>query len=105
MAKTKFSLNAAPTFTLTVAVPVQGGADAEIQITFRHKQRKEFASFVEKLEGRKQSEVLEEIIAAWDLEDELNKANLLRLTDNYMGASETIIGAYVDEMTRARRGN
>ena len=106
MAKTKFSLTAAATFKATVAIPIPGEEKgADIQVTFRHKSRAEFKAFVEGLEGRKQPEVLAEIISGWDLEDELNQENLEKLTDNYLGASEAIITTYIDELTKARRGN
>jgi len=105
MAKTKFSLNAAPTFKATVAIPVPGGEEAPIVVTFRHKTREEFKGFIDSLEGKKQPEALAEIMVGWDLDDEFNTDNLQKLTDNYLGASEAIITRYIEELTRARRGN
>lgn len=108
----KISLNPAPTFKATVAIPLAGGGTHEAVFTFKHRTRKELAEYfadnaarIEAGNAKTDAEHVFEHAIAWDLDDEFCMANIERLCNTYHAAGEAIVVAYVRELTQARRGN
>lgn len=105
MSKVKFKLDPNPTFSAKVALPVHGGATVEVGFTFRHKTGDQLDEFLKTVADRSVVESMLEVVAGWELDDELNAENMERLVQNYQGASRAISAAYIEELTQARRGN
>ena len=105
MAKTKFSLAAAPTFKARVLVPVPGKSAEPVEFTFKGRTREQFKDFVESLKDREDADVILDIASGWELEDAFDKDNIELLTENYLGAARAIIEKYLSELTQARLGN
>ena len=101
----KLQLDAAPTFTAKVGIPVPGGDAAPVLFTFRHRTQTDFAKWLKELDGKDKAKAVVEMTSAWDLEDAFDESSIKRLLSNYMGAFDAILSKYVDELTGARRGN
>jgi hypothetical protein len=104
MAK-KFSLVPSPTFKALVSIQIPGGRAAEIEFTFKHRNRDEFKEFTDTLEGRKDVDILLDIASGWDLDDAFEAKNVQQLVDNYLGSARAVLNAYVAELTAARAKN
>jgi hypothetical protein len=105
MAKPKLSLTANPTFKCKVAIPVPGDKAVDVEFTFKGRTREAFKAFVDGLTSREDTDVLMDIASGWDLEEAFEKANVEKLTENYLGAARAIIEKYLSELTAARLGN
>ena len=101
----KLSLDAKPTFSAKVAVPVAGGASVEVEFTFKHRTRDALDAFLTSADKRTDVETLMGIVDAWELDDALNAENMLRLTQSYLGAARAIVEKYIDELTQAKVKN
>lgn len=126
--KVSFSLNPNPTFKATVHIPIPGDGDQTqpLEFTFKHKNRTEFAKFMQALDDVKfvdkevtsidtDAKVQEgldidvgfvmEIAEGWALSDEFTKENVTLLLQNYFGASNVIVSTYVDSLLAAKTKN
>lgn len=101
----KFSLNVAPTFKATVSIPVAGGGSADVEFTFKHRERKAFKEFMESLSGAEDIDVLMDIASGWDLEDAFDKDSLGKMIERYMGSANAILDTYLKELMGARTKN
>jgi len=102
----KFKLAVAPTFKAKVAIPVPGGESPEVEFEFKHRtvaQLDEWSKSLKK--GRKNEEVVSEILVGWELDDEFSEENIALLCQNYAGAATALMIAYQQELIGARRGN
>lgn len=101
----KLSLQASPTFTVPVGVPVPGGEPALIDITFKHRTK---AALTEFAKGAGQAEdvaLFMGMVTGWNLDVELNEANARELLENYIGAGVCVYNAYVSELIKTKQGN
>ncbi|AZS78593.1 hypothetical protein ELS24_09145 [Achromobacter spanius] len=105
MAKLKFTLNPAPTFKRKVGLPVPGNGFVDVEFTFKHRTKEEFKDFLEKLEGREDVEILLDVVCGWELDDAFDAGNIERMVEGYVGSARAVVGAYIDELSKARLGN
>lgn len=105
MTQVKFKLDPNPTFVAKVALPLHGGGSVEVGFTFRHKTADALEAFLRTVGERTVVDSLLEVVAGWELEDELSAENIQRLVQNYQGAGRAISAAYVAELSQARLGN
>lgn len=101
----KLSLNPNPTFQASVDMPLHGGGVSAVLFTFKHKSRTEFLAWRENLAGKRDADVIADLVTAWDLDDEYTPENVDRLLEGYGGASQAIVAAYVSEILQAKRKN
>ena len=95
-----------PTFVASVVVPVPGGGDALINVTYRHKGRAALKEWTASFGSRNDPDCLEEVIAAWDgVEVDYSRETLGMLLDAYPGAAMALFTAYVGELGRAKAKN
>lgn len=111
----KLSLALNPTFKATVMVPVPGAEPSPVVFTFRHKTRREMAAFLSARKGddkevdrgnlpelvdaavKRDVEMVMDVAAAWDLDDEFNAESVTRMIDLYEDAAGAIIRTYAEE--------
>ena len=102
---TKFKLDPNPTFTVPVEIPVHGGTAHPVKFTFKHRTREEMKSLFDDAVKKNDVETVLELVAGWELDDELNEENVRRLVENYQGAGHAIVRAYLAEIQQVRLGN
>jgi len=102
---TKFTLHPSPTFPAVVEIPLHGGGTQPVKMEFRHRSKDEVKALYEPAEGRDDAKFILEMLASWELEDELNEASVQLLLQNYQGAGLAIHRKYLEELTQARLGN
>lgn len=101
----KIKLLAEPTFKANVAIPVPGAEPAEVGFTFKHRTADELLKWVDACKDKKDAESIAGMVVGWDFDDELNKKNIERLCQNYMGAAKAIFSTYFDELGGQRTKN
>ncbi|RJG10914.1 hypothetical protein D3879_14630 [Pseudomonas cavernicola] len=101
----KFKLDVAPTFKATVNIPVHGGDTVPVEFEFKHRTKDQVNEWLGSLTGRADVEVLQDVLAGWELDDVFNEESIGKLVQNYAGAGGAIVAAYVDELLQARRKN
>lgn len=101
----KFKLAVAPTFKAKVGIPVHGGETVELSFEFKHRTRDQLSELMKGIEKRKDVELMEDILAGWELDDPFGKESIELLCQNFVGAPREILGTYITEITQARRGN
>lgn len=106
MAKIKLSLTVAPTFKAIAMIPVPGGKPAPVEFTFKHRTRDEYRELMDQFgDGMPDPDAILAIASGWDLEEPFERENVEKLVQLYMGSARAIIETYVEELTKARRGN
>ena len=105
MAKVAFVLNPKPTFDAKVALPVHGSNTVDVGFTFKHKSRAEVADLLGDNAPTNDVDLLLEICAGWELDDEFNKDNAELLAQNYIGAIPAIWSRYLELIAQKREGN
>jgi len=105
MAKVKITLVPDPTFSAKVEIPVPGGDAGDVVFKFKARSRDEFDAFVAGLEGRKDIEVIMDIVNGWDMPDAFTEENVAALCKKYLSAPKAIIDKYFAELTGVRLGN
>ena len=104
MAKLKLIAN--PTFTAKVAIPVAGGEAVDVEMTFKHRTRKELDEFIDSLASKTDdAEIFLEIVVGWELEDAFNRESVELLLQNYHGAAVATYTTYRDELRKAKLKN
>jgi hypothetical protein len=101
----KLKLNPEPTFKAKVAIPTHGGADADVEFTFKHRRADDLAEWLKNLEGRDKAELMSEMALAWDLTDPFTTESLKAMLANYTGAFDRVLAKYCDEMLQAKQKN
>lgn len=101
----KLKLNPEPTFKGKVQIPVHGGADAEIEFTFRHRNADDLSAWMQALEGRNKVELVMEMALGWDLSDPFNVESVKTLLANYAGSFDRSLEKYLAEMLQAKEKN
>jgi hypothetical protein len=101
----KLKLNPEPTFKGKVQIPVHGGADAEVEFTFRHRSTDDLADWMKALEGRNKADLILEMALGWDLTDPFNADSVKTLLSNYAGSFDRVLEKYLAEMLQAKEKN
>ena len=101
----RLNLEAAPTFSASVPIPVAGGDPVPVLMTFKHRTKDELDSFIKARAKKTDDDAFLEMVVGWDLEDEFTPANAKRLLQNYIGAALVTFMTYIDELTKARTKN
>lgn len=99
----KLTLNAAPTFSAPVGIPVAGSEPAQVIFTFRHRTRDALRDWL--AQERDDVTAILEMASGWDLAEPLDKENAELLVQNYLGAAKAVFDKYITELTQARLGN
>jgi hypothetical protein len=123
----KIKLGSRPkSFSKVVKFPMLDGSTGAINVTFKYRTRTEFGEFIDALlagaekspEGAEFSmeelmhkaagsnaDYLLQVIEAWDLDEDLNRANLQQLSDEVPAAVVAIMDIYRSACTEGRLGN
>lgn len=101
-----FKLQPNPTFWAPIDVPVPGGEPQRFEVLFRHKTREQLAEFGDRLANRPAIESVLEVVADWrGIDAEFSADTVRNLDQNYLHAVDSILHAYWDEFSRAKRKN
>jgi hypothetical protein len=102
----KFQLEAAPTFTATVQIPIHGQGTAPVVMKFKHRDREQMKALIDAhKEDVTNVRAVMDVAAGWDLDDEFSEENVAKLDRNYQGAAIAITTKYMTEIYQARMGN
>jgi hypothetical protein len=101
----KIKLTPEPTFKAKVGIPRPGATPAQVEFTFKHRDRDALLEFIEGGHDQKDVEAVMAVAIAWELDDEFNADNVERLVKNYPGAGFAIIETYLSESRGARSKN
>ena len=101
----KLKQNPEPTFKAKVGIPVPGSRTVEVQFTFKHRTRDETLEWIDQSKDDPAAKSIMECAVGWELEDEFNAENVERLCNNYSGAGNAVVFAYLDELRGARAKN
>jgi len=101
-----FKLQPDATFTATVDIPVAGQGTKPLTLDFKYHDRDALTQFFESLPGRKDDDILTNIVVDWkDVDADFSPESLARLLTSYPGAAGAIVRKFVDEATGARVKN
>jgi hypothetical protein len=104
----KLKLQPDPTFRAKVHIGVPGSDDAEVEFTFKYRNRDEFLSFLDPLQkdgAAFDTDLVMAMCNGWDLLDAFTAENVGLLCLNYVSAPRAIFEAYGKELTKARAKN
>ena len=125
----KIKLGSTPqSFKRTVTVDMLDGTKGSIECTFKYRTRTDFGKFLDSVfadagvkatdEDAKvviaevmartrdtNADYLIQVLEGWNLEDELNKASLQQLCDEFPGVANTIMETYRTAVTEGRAKN
>lgn len=104
---TKFTLDPNPTFSVDVDIPIPGEKSTKVKFTFRHRTRDALEKFISHITENSpdETDIVMDIAAGWELQDEFTRENITRLLQNYHGAAAAISTTYINELSAARLGN
>lgn len=108
-----FRINPAPTFRAKVPLTVPGeDKRGLVEFVFRHKTRQQFAAWWEAIEGRKDADILADVVAGWeDVIDEQGEPvpyspeALALLIDRFPASAAEILLAYRRGLWESREKN
>lgn len=101
----KIKLDAEPTFSCDVGIPVPGSGTQPVKFTFKHRTRPEVNAWGQEVKDADDLTAVKGCVVGWELDDEFSDANIAKLCDNYAGAGFAIITAYFEELRGARAKN
>src|SRR5690348_562611 len=101
-----FSIKANPTFDASLTIVGQG-REQQLNVTFKHKPRKEYLDLLEKVGKGDVSvaDALLSLIAKWDADAELSAESIESLQESQPGADWAILSGYGEALAVARKGN
>ena len=120
--------NTPKTFKRTVTVDMLDGTKGSIEVSYRYMTRTAFGAFLDGIfkdagvapEDAEAKVIIAEVMArtrdtnaeylikildGWNLDDELSKANLQQLCDEFPGVANSIMETFRVAVTEGRRGN
>lgn len=102
-----FKLEPNPTFWSPVRITVLGqDAPGEFEIEWRHKTLNEAAAWMKSAAGRRDDDLLAEVIAGWrGVSVEFSRESLQQLLQNHGAAAEELFRAYPAALTESRAKN
>lgn len=101
-------LQAAPTFTAKVGIPVPGAEPIDVRFVFKHMTREALESFLTGADAAARSDVetIMAIAEGWhDVDQPFGREAVELLTQNYHGSARAVLSTYVTELAAARLGN
>ncbi len=98
-------LVASPTFKAKVPIPVPGGKPIDVEMTFKHRRRKDFLDWQSKLEGKENVTIFLEMVEAWELEVPFTPPEVENFLEDFMGCGIAAYDKYCSELVQAKRGN
>jgi hypothetical protein len=101
----KLSLNAAPTFSAPVAIPIAGGDPVSVKFTFKHRTKKQLEEFIQSRQGKPDVDSFLDMVSGWDLEDAFSNESVELLLENYIGAAAVTYRTYIDELFQVKQKN
>lgn len=102
----EFSLDAVPTFTAKVDIPVPGKKAQKIEFTFKHRAADDFKTFIENISNYSDDTALVlDVVSGWELSDAFGDENVGKLVKNYLGSARAIVDKYIEQNAGARLGN
>lgn len=113
----KLKLVANPTFTASVPVPVAGGEAVNVEMTFKHRTRKEWDEWIAASKAASEADPpaavtiddevksFMDIVVGWELEEQFNKDNIALLLQNYYGAGHAAVRVYSSELWNSKAKN
>lgn len=101
----RLKLQPDPTFKAKVGIPVPGAPAAEVEFTFKYRDRQALQAFIEASDGREDVDTLMEMCTGWELVDPFNRESLDLLVGNYISAPRAIFERYIEEHTKVRQKN
>ena len=126
----KIKLGARPkNFTRTVSFPMLDGSTGKIEVTYKYRTRSEFGAFIDKMvagagdkpakdadEKFSMADLMEktaganadyilDVVDAWNLDEDLNRANVQQLSDELPAAVTAIMEAYRAAINEGRLVN
>ncbi|MDH2052851.1 phage tail assembly chaperone [Achromobacter marplatensis] len=101
-----FIIKGAPTIEAKITIKGQG-REQQLNVTFRHKTRKEYEALMKRLAADKitTDELLLELMEKWDADAPLGKESLALLKEHQPGADLAIVSAYNEALTVERQKN
>jgi hypothetical protein len=103
-----FTLDPAPTFSVTVELTAPGGEKRSLPMTFKHMGKARLQEWRKQIAARPADDepaILAEVIADWQADTPYTADALARLLDNHHRAGEEIYLAYLQGLAGARLGN
>ncbi|MDQ0082944.1 phage gp29-like protein [Variovorax boronicumulans] len=101
----KLKLNPEPTFPAKVEIHVPGKEPAEIEFTFKHRDREELKDFAEAMKQMEDVDIILNLATAWDLTDPFSKESVEVLVKKYYTAPKATFDTYLRELTGAKEKN
>ena len=101
----KLNFTTAPTFAMKVAIPVPGKKPADVEFTFKGRDRDEFQEYLKSTAGLTDTETLMLTIVGWELTNEFNEAAVELLGKKYPAGPRAIVNKYMSEISGVRLGN
>ena len=101
----KFTLAVKPTFKSKIKMPVHGGDTVELEFEFKHRTRDQIAEWTKGFSKIKDIDLLEDMLAGWNIEEPFSRESLELLCQNFSGAPGVILSAYLAELSQARQKN
>ena len=101
----KLTLVPEPLFWAKLDVPVPGAEAMALSLQLKHRTKTELQTWLETGEGREDVQALLDLVAAWDLPDLFCAENISLLCENHIGIAGRIVDFYIQELTKAKRGN
>lgn len=101
----KLKLTPDPTFVGTVEIHVPGKESAEIEFTFKYRDRDELKVFAEAMNTMEDADIIMNMATAWDLTDPFTKESVEVLVKKYYTAPRATFEKYLQELTGAKEKN
>ncbi|MDD3675885.1 phage tail assembly chaperone [Thauera propionica] len=101
-----FKLQPDATFTAVAQIPVAGQGTKPLTIEFKYHDRDALARFFDSLSGRKDEDILADIVIDWkDIDAAFDLGALGQLCKSYPGAAGAIVRKFLEEASGARAKN
>lgn len=101
----KLKLTPDPTFSGMVEIHVPGKEPAEIEFTFKYRDREELEAFAGSMATMSDAELILNLASAWDLADAFTKESVETLVKKYYSAPRAVYEKYLQELTGAKEKN
>ena len=101
----KLTFTTAPTFAMKVAIPVPGKKPADVEFTFKGRNRDEFQAYLDATAGKEDIDALMDTITGWELENEFSREEVELMMLFYPASPRAIIQRYISELSGVRVGN
>ncbi len=101
----KFTLAVKPTFKTKIQMPVHGGGTEEVELEFKHRTRDQITDWAKGFDKIKDVDLLDDMLAGWDIKEPLSRESLELLCQNFSGAPGVILDTYLSELRQARQKN